>query len=96
MSDTTPPTTPSRRASIATHLRLRELLARPTITVREAAEVLGIGESLAYDAVKSGEIKGFRIGNRLLVPTAPLRHLLGLEEEPFDPPAEVTTFGASQ
>lgn len=40
---------------------------RLTMTVPEAAELLGLSESAAYDAVKRGEIPAVRIGRRVLV-----------------------------
>lgn len=46
------------------------------MTVPEAARRLGIGRSLAYAAVESGEIPSIRIGSRLLVPSAALEELL--------------------
>lgn len=52
---------------------------RPTLTVEEAAELLSISRSLAYEAVRCGQIPSIRVGRRLLVPTAALRRLLGVE-----------------
>lgn len=54
----------------------------PTITISEAARILGISRSAAYRAAAKGEIPTIRIGGRLLVPTAKLRELLGLTHEP--------------
>lgn len=45
---------------------------RPTLTVQEVADLLRIGRSSAYAAVRSGEIPSMRVGHRLLVPTAAL------------------------
>jgi excisionase family DNA binding protein len=47
-----------------------------TLTVEQAAAALGIGRSLAYEAVRRGEIPTLRIGKRLLVPRAALEQLL--------------------
>ena len=49
---------------------------RLTLTVEEAAKLLGIGRQLAYDRVKTGEIPAIRIGRRLLVPRRALEKLL--------------------
>ena len=49
---------------------------RKTLSVGEAAEALGIGRTLAYEAVRRGEIPTVRIGRRLLVPRAALDRLL--------------------
>ncbi|MFI6789786.1 helix-turn-helix domain-containing protein [Nonomuraea sp. NPDC050383] len=46
-------------------------LQRPTMTVREAAAVLGIDRGAAYDAVRRGELSALRIGRKILIP--PLR-----------------------
>ena len=49
---------------------------RLTLTVEEAAKVLGIGRNLCYDRVKTGEIPVIKIGRRLLVPRRALEKLL--------------------
>ena len=49
---------------------------RQTLTVEEAAEILGIGRNSAYEAVKRGEIPALRLGRRLLVPRAALERIL--------------------
>ena len=49
-----------------------------TMTVSEAARIIGISRSAGYRAAHKGEIPTVRIGGRLLVPTAKLRELLGL------------------
>lgn len=58
---------------------LGDLLSRPTITVTEAAQVLGISRNSAYAAARAGDIPTLRLGARILVPTARLRAVLGLE-----------------
>ena len=50
-----------------------------TLSIEEAAKVLGIGRNLCYDRVKTGEIPVIKIGRRLLVPRKALEKLL---EEP--------------
>ncbi|MEM7339785.1 MAG: helix-turn-helix domain-containing protein [Actinomycetota bacterium] len=49
---------------------------RRTYTVAEAAEILGISRSLAYECVKSGEIPSLRLRGRVVVPVAALDTLL--------------------
>ena len=49
---------------------------RLTLTVEEAAAVLGISRAFAYEAVRRGEIPSIRIGRRVLVPRAALERLL--------------------
>jgi excisionase family DNA binding protein len=58
---------------------------RPTVTIPEAAELLGIGVSTAYRAARDGEIPVVRVAGRWLVPTAPLGRLLGLEAPSAEP-----------
>ena len=47
-----------------------------TITVQEAAKLLGISKNLCYDAVARGQIPAVRVGRRLLVPRLALQNLL--------------------
>jgi len=49
---------------------------RQTLSVEDAARVLGLGRNSAYLAVKRGEIPVIRIGHRLVVPKAALERLL--------------------
>jgi excisionase family DNA binding protein len=55
---------------------------QPTMTVEQAAELLGLGRSSAYEAVRRGELPALRFGRALRVPTARLRVLLGIDPEP--------------
>ena len=54
-------------------------LDRRTVTVEEAAAILGIGRSAAYAAVKRGHIPALRLNRRLLVPLPALERLLNGE-----------------
>jgi excisionase family DNA binding protein len=49
---------------------------RLTLTVEEAAEVLGISRPTAYEAIQTGEIPHIRIGRRILIPRVALEKLL--------------------
>ena len=49
---------------------------RLTITVEEAARLLGISRGLAYDMARIGKIPTIRFGRRLLVPRRGLYRLL--------------------
>ncbi len=49
---------------------------RLTMTVSEAAEVLGISRALAYELVGRGEIPVVRFGRRVVVPRKALETLL--------------------
>jgi excisionase family DNA binding protein len=47
-----------------------------TVSVPEAAQLLGVSRMTAYAAVRDGAIPSLRIGRRLLVPRAALERLL--------------------
>lgn len=49
---------------------------RLTMTVSEAAEVLGISRAFAYELVGRGEIPVVRFGRRVVVPRRALETLL--------------------
>jgi excisionase family DNA binding protein len=61
----------------ATTLSLDELEGRVTITIEQAAQVLGLGRTAAYDAARRGELPTRRLGRRLLVPVPALLTWLG-------------------
>ncbi len=50
-----------------------------TVTVAEAAKLLGIGRNLAYEGVKRGEIPSIRIGDRILIPRASIGRMTGTQ-----------------
>jgi excisionase family DNA binding protein len=51
----------------------------PTISVTQAARLLGVGKSTAYEAAARGDLPSIRLGRTVRVPTAKLLDLLGLE-----------------
>ena len=56
-------------------------IERQTLTVEEAARVLGIGRSAAYLAAQRGDLPVIRIGRRYVVPRAALERMLDQEIE---------------
>jgi excisionase family DNA binding protein len=52
-----------------------------TITVEQAAQVLGIGRSTAYELVRSDDLKCIRLRRRIVVPVAHLAERLGVDRE---------------
>lgn len=50
-----------------------------TLTVEQAAEVLGVGRSTAYELVRSGDLKCIRLRRRIIVPVAHLAESLGVD-----------------
>jgi excisionase family DNA binding protein len=60
----------------------RESPAKPAVlTVEEAGELLRIGRSAAYAAVRAGEIPSIKVGRSIRVPTFRLEQLLGLQND---------------
>jgi excisionase family DNA binding protein len=53
---------------MGSHFTLDELDGRSVITVTEAAMLLGIGRTAAYEAARRGELPTRRLGRRLVVP----------------------------
>lgn len=62
--------------------RKRSLLAQvaeeATITVEQAAEVIGLGRTAAYEAARRGEFPTRRLGRRVVVPVPALLEWLGV------------------
>lgn len=55
-------------------------MAEPhVLTVEEAAKVLRIGRTAAYDAARRGELPVIRVGRSLRVPRHRLEQMLGIE-----------------
>jgi excisionase family DNA binding protein len=61
----------------ASGIDLDSIASRTTITVEEAASLLGIGRSAAYDAARRGQLPTRRLGRRLFVPVPALLDWLG-------------------
>lgn len=49
-----------------------------TLTVEQAAKVLGIGRSTAYELVHTGDIPSLRLGRRIVVPVGQIAEQLGV------------------
>ena len=49
---------------------------KQTYSIPEAAKVLGIGRTAAYEGARTGQIPTIRIGKRILVPIAALERKL--------------------
>lgn len=59
---------------------------RRTMTVEEAAHMLGISRSSAYECVRRGELRALRLGRRLVVPRDALEELLASSHVATDVP----------
>lgn len=64
-----------------------DLGRRTTLTITEAAELLGIGRSAAYEAARRGELPTRRLGRRLLVPVPALLRWLDAADADAHPAA---------
>jgi excisionase family DNA binding protein len=56
------------------------------LTIQEAAKILRIGRSAAYEAARTGELPVIQFGRRKLVPRAALEKLLmnaGKDQQPI-------------
>lgn len=60
------------------------ILERLTVSVPEAARLLGVSRMTAYSAVCEGTIPSLRIGRRVLVPRAALDRLLAQVDPQHD------------
>jgi len=46
------------------------------LSVKQVAEVLGIGRNTAYELVRSGQIKSIRVGRNIRIPKAEILSFL--------------------
>lgn len=53
-------------------------LDSPTMSVLEAAKLLGISREAAYDGVHRGDIPSIRVGRSIRIPSAKLAAMLGV------------------
>ena len=56
---------------------LAQLASEATITVEQAAQLLGLGRTAAYEAARRGEFPTRRLGRRIVVPVPALLEWLG-------------------
>ena len=52
-------------------------IRKRTLTLKEAAELLGVSTRVLRKAIGRGQITGFRVGHAFVIPRAPLEALLG-------------------
>lgn len=57
---------------------LDELATKATISIEQAAQVLGLGRTAAYEAARRGEFPTRRLGRRVVVPVPALLEWLGV------------------
>lgn len=73
----TPRRTPSRRTSNLSSET--PFMQRPTCTIKEACEAVGMGRTKFYELIKGGELKTVSIGRRRLVQVPSLLKVLKIE-----------------
>ena len=56
-------------------------MERATLSVVEAARIMGVSKNVAYEAARRGEIPSIRLGGRILVPRAALERLLEMNND---------------
>jgi excisionase family DNA binding protein len=49
-----------------------------TLTVPEAASLVGVSRTTAYELVRAGHLPSVRLGRRIIVPLGPLLERLGM------------------
>ncbi len=54
-------------------------------SVREFAAVMGVSLSVAYEAVRTGQVRTIRIGRRWLIPDAVIEEMLNAQQTPSQP-----------
>jgi hypothetical protein len=68
----------AERRRVMDHREVTRLLDQPTISIRDAGRVVGLGMNAAYAAAKAGTIPTLAFGGKRVVPTAKLKLMLGL------------------
>lgn len=61
-----------------------------TLTVAEAASVLGVSKSTAYELARTGALPAIRLGRRIVVPIRALESLLAAAGSPSSDPLELS------
>lgn len=67
--------------------RTRAILSRPTCDVDQVAEILDMSRPGVINAIKRGDIAAEKFGPRYVIPTAPLRKLLRIDDGMLSPQA---------
>lgn len=63
------------------NMEIAQIRSRPTLPVwPDTAKILGLSRGQTYAAVERGEIPSLRFGHRIVVPTAKLLKMLGVDD----------------
>ncbi len=60
-------------------MSIREDNESLAVSVTEAARLLGVGRTLAYRCVRTGELPSVTLGGRILIPRSALERIVSLE-----------------
>lgn len=60
--------------------RTKAILSRPTCSVDDVAEMLGLSRPTIIGAIDRKELAATKFGTRYIIPTAPLRRMLQVDE----------------
>lgn len=60
---------------------LSDVRKRATVTVEEAAALIGLGRSAAYEAARRGDLPTLRMGRRIFVPVPRLLAMLERDDQ---------------
>lgn len=52
-------------------------MKRELFTIHEFCKMAGIGRTLAYDLIKSGDIKAVKVGRKTMIPRSAIESWLG-------------------
>jgi excisionase family DNA binding protein len=67
----------------------RKRLKPGTVSVETACELLGVGRGTGYKAAREGHLAAgvpvIRVGGRIMVPIAPLKKILGIDQAIDEP-----------
>jgi hypothetical protein len=71
----------AKQADVLTDDEIKRLLSRPGISPDEllSSKLIPISRNGLYEALSRGDIESFRIGKKIIIPTAPLRRKLGID-----------------
>ena len=64
---------------MSAQLKIPDPRVTPTISVEYSGQLLGLSRPSAYEAARRGDIPVIRIGRRMIVPTAKILAMLGLD-----------------
>ena len=67
----------------ALHLKRRQLKHPDSVTlsIDEAAAMLGINRATAYKGARNGQLPAIRVGKKYLIPVAAIHKMLGIGDE---------------